>query len=1565
MNDLFLHRPELLTSIDIHQLPFLSCKAMDNSYASRSQTPLGLQSSDLLATAQNHDRQPLCGDSAGWGPFSSDRWDFTPCFMDFWVTGVATYGILFGLGAIWWLLRRNKARETAKDWHFWSKLGIVSALALTTSLEASLLVEYLPGIWLHDFRFWTPILTLLSLIVIGVAHYLEHERSRVPNGVILFYWLFFIVAYAVKTRSLVSRGQFEEQLPYAFTFTVSFGLAVLELALEWLVPKRRSAYDRLEEEQLSPIEFANVFSVLTFSWVTPMMKYGYHKYLTEDDLWPLRTRDQTGTTSAKFESAWQKELDTNHPSLWIAMFRAFWAPYFRAAIFKTFHDVLQFVQPQLLRLMITWVDSYRKEKTPEPVAKGAAIALGMLAVATIQTTMLHQYFQRAFETGMRIKSSLTAAIYRKTMVLSNEARASQSTGQIVNLMAVDSQRLQDLTQYGQQLYSAPLQIILCMASLYQLVGISMLAGVGVMLVMIPINGLIARIMKGLQKTQMKNKDSRTRLMTEILNNMKSIKLYAWTTAYMAKLNYVRNQQELKTLQKIGAASALANFTWSTTPFLVSCLTFAVFVMTNDRPLSSDLVFPALALFNLLTFPLAMLPMVISAIVEATVAVERLTAFFRSNELQSDAIIIEPEAEDPGDETVSVIEGSFSWGREAELRLKDINYIAKKGELNCIVGRVGAGKSSLLLSLLGDMYKHKGTITLHGKVAYVAQQPWVMNASVKDNVTFGYRWDAQFYEQTMQACGLKEDLDALPDGDDTEVGERGISLSGGQKARLTLARAVYARADIYLLDDILSAVDQHVGRHIINEVLGQNGLLATKTRILATNSIPVLREADHVCLIQDGSIIETGTYAEAMATDGLIRQIVFSSSSQDQSGAVTPEDDDAQTIVEDVSSSSIEADGQEAGEAVQEGHDTLAPIKPVPTGCDRKVSLRRASSASFHGPRGKLLDEETGGRRSDSKPKSKEHVEQGKVRWDVYFEYAKAANLPAVAIYLMAMISAQILSFGGSFWLKHWAEVNDDYGGNPDVGKYIGIYFAFGVGGAGVVVVQTLILWILCSIHASKNLHERMAHAIFRSPMSFFDTTPTGRILNRFSSDIYRVDEVLARTFNMLFASSARSMFTLILIAYPTPAFIALIIPLLGLYLFIQRYYLRTSRELKRLDSVTKSPIYAHFQETLGGLSTIRAYRQQRRFERENEWRMDANLRAYFPSINANRWLAVRLEFIGSIIIFAAAALAVISVWNGSKLSASLVGLTLSYALQITQSLNWIVRQTVEVETNIVSVERVLEYARLPSEAPETIAKRRPAASWPAEGAVDFFNYSTKYREGLDNVLKNISLDIKPHEKIGIVGRTGAGKSSLTLALYRLIEPTSGRIAIDNVDISKIGLMDLRQRLAIIPQDAAIFEGSVRDNLDPNHIHDDTELWDALQRSRLRDHISKMDGGLDAKIYEGGSNLSSGQRQLVSLARAVLTPSNILVLDEATAAVDVETDAALQQELRGSIFKYRTIITIAHRINTIMDSDRIVVLKAGEIQEFDTPSALLKKKGLFYDLAKEAGLAGQAPSDETE
>ena len=927
------------------------------------QSPSYLHATYLASTS--HHGHPLCGNAEGWGPLSPHRWDLTPCFLDTWILLVSAWGILGGAGAIWYLYAKGTPQAVKKDWHFYAKLAVIGCIAATTAAQAVLQVGLFPGVWMGDIRFWTTVANLCSFGVVAYVQYLEHWRSRNPNAVVLLFWLFLLIVYGIKLRSLVSQHMFKHHLPYFVVYTASVGLAAMELVLEWLVPKRLSAYDALGDEDECPVEYANIFSALTFSWMTPLMQYGYKEFLTQDDLWNLRKRDTTKATSIVFEAAWKLELEKKKPNLWIAMFRSFGGPYFRGAVIKTGSDTLAFVQPQLLRLLISFVDSYRPGKVPQPAIKGAAIALAMFAVSVAQTAFLHQYFQRAFESGMRVKSALTAAIYQKSMRLSNEGRAAKSTGDIVNYMAVDTQRLQDLTQYGQQLWSAPFQITLCLISLYQLVGVSMFAGLGAMLLMIPINGFIARISKSLQKRQMKNKDARTRLMTEILNNMKSIKLYAWTTAFMNKLNVIRNDQELHTLRKIGAVTAIANFTWSTTPFFVSCSTFAVFVATQNKPLSTEIVFPALTLFNLLTFPLAVLPMVITAIIEASVAVTRLTSYLVAPELQPDAVL-HSESVGAGEESVRIRDATFTWNTEDATRnvLSDISFTAHKGELSCIVGRVGAGKSSFLATMLGDLHKVKGEVIMRGVSAYVAQSPWVMNASVRENIVFGYRWDPVFYDKTVKACALTEDFAQLPDGDQTEVGERGISLSGGQKARLTLARAVYARADIYLLDDVLSAVDQHVGRHIIDNVLGAKGLLAGKTRILATNSIPVLMEAHYIVLLREGRIVERGTYEQVGAMRGEIANLMKTIQGEDAESEATDRpsptaSSESSTVYATEAVEEPVVDVEEA----QEGLAQLAPIRPgggKVGGVGRKessVTLRRASTASFRGPRGGGGDEE--------------------------------------------------------------------------------------------------------------------------------------------------------------------------------------------------------------------------------------------------------------------------------------------------------------------------------------------------------------------------------------------------------------------------------------------------------------------------------------------------------------------------------------------------------------------------------------------------------------------------------
>jgi ATP-binding cassette subfamily C (CFTR/MRP) protein 1 len=1218
----------------------------------------------------------------------------------------------------------------------------------------------------------------------------------------------------------------------------TFALSIVIFVLETFVPKKQSPYMAVGHDKEYPSEYSNIFAQLSFSWLTPLMKHGWKSYITEDDLWDLPKQNTTKENGEAFSKNWVEETHKPSPSVWKALIKSFGGSYLSYVPLKLFSDALGYAQPQLLRMLIAFVESYQTDK-PQPPVKGFSIALAMFCVSLTQSVGNNQFMNSVFELGLRVKAGLTSVIYKKSLRLSNEARSGASTGDIVNYMVVDTQRVSDLSRQGFQLWSAPFQIILCMISLYQLLGWVGFAGVAVMGIMIPINMMIAKEQKRLQKIQMKNKDARIRCTTEILVNIKSIKLYAWSIAFAEKLGLIRSK-ELKTLRRIGITQAASRFTWNSTPFFVAFSTFTLFVLVQDTALTVDLVFPALTLFNMLTQPLTQLPNVISALVESAVAIKRLRTFFVAHELQEDAVRLLPAAKKYGQRTVHVSGASFSWGgADAQQILSDIDFTARKGQLNCIVGRVGSGKSSLLHGMLGDLHKLSGEVTVRGRIAFVAQNAWIMNASVRDNILFGNKFNSQLYEKTIKACALSEDLAILPDGDLTEVGEKGISLSGGQKARVQLARAVYSQADIYLLDDVLSAVDQHVGRHIINEVLGSRGLLRDKTRILATNSIPVLREANYISMIKGGEITEQGYYQELMMKGGETADLIktLKSDDSDNEMLITASSSTSTTPTNPTSGMDIDYKESDSDMEMEMESDEELDVYPAGTLPEKEFglldnsstsTLTRVSLSSIGRPN--KNDEELALIPSRPRGQTKEVSQKGKVKWSVYGAYANACNPKAIAVWLLTVVAVQSLNVSASIWLKNWSEGNEKTGTNGNIGKNVGIYFALGISASVMIAIQTIFMWVFCAIQASRALHDRMAHAIFRSPMSFFETTPVGRILNRFSADMFRVDEAIGKSFSEFFTMLARAVFTLVVIIFTVPVFIIVLIPLGTLYLYIQRFYLRTNRELKRLESVSRSPIYAHFGETLSGLSTIRAYAQTGRWSSENESRVDANLRAFFPAVHANRWLGIRLEFIGALVVFSSASLSIYSVitYGAKGPSSGMIGLAMSYALQITQALNWLVRISVEVETNVVSVERVLDYTtNLDQEAADIVPENRPSASWPKDGAVEFDQYSMRYRPGLKLVLKDIALSFKGGEKIGVVGRTGAGKSSLTLALFRIVEAAEGRISIDDIDTSSIGLEDLRSRLAIIPQDAALFEGTVRDNLDPAGHKSDEELWSAL------------------------------------------------------------------------------------------------------------------------------------------
>ncbi|KAF9329230.1 hypothetical protein BG006_007662 [Podila minutissima] len=1442
-------------------------------------------------------------------------------------------------------------------------MGIALLITVTSmsSLRAFLLDQKHTHVRMETVASFIEINGFIFALVVAM---IENSRSFRSSNVLLVFWLLVIVSTAIKLRTVLvrcptdSNGHQEEDSIEERLVSVKSVLSVLVFVLECV---RKDAGIRLGQDmhEKCPEDEANIFSIASFHWVTGLMRKGYAKPLTMDDLWALRKEDQSKNVSLTFAEAWERELGKPNPSLVRALSTAFGKPFYIAGLWKAINDILGFAQPVLLKEMLRFVMSYKKGEQPQPIHRGYTIAGLMFVCSLSQTTVLHQYFHLCLRTGMHIRAGLVTAIYQKSLRLSNSARQEFTVGEIVNHMSIDAQRVQDLVTYLHVVWSGLFQIAIALYLLYDTMGWAIFAGVAIMICTIPLNARLSVYMKNFQQQQMKNKDTRIKLMNEILNGIRVIKLYAWEGTFLQKVLTVRNDYELATMKKIGYLSAVQSFTWACTPFMVSLSTFTVYALIMKRPMTTDIVFPSIALFNMLQFPLAMFPNVISSSVEAYVAMGRVYKFLTSAEVDPDAIIVEDCPRSSSDlqsatdkYTIIATDASYSWYKNGNPVISGINVALKNDSLLTVIGRVGSGKSSLVAALCGDLERVSGEIRIRGSVAFVPQQAWIMNDTLRANILFGNTYDPVLYEKTIEACCLQPDFDMLLGGDMTEIGERGINLSGGQKARISLARAVYAQADIYLFDDILAAVDAHVGRTIFDKVVGPKGMLKNKSRVFVTHQIQYLSQSTQIMLLRDGKVVEQGDYQMLMNNASGVCQLVREYGlAHSQEITENPSMDDHVFLEEDIVERQLGSNDENSFLSTTPRSLRRGSIKST---ASSNTLLRRASVVSTRPP----VDPKATAlaKPNSANLMSEEQMKQGSVSRSVYLAYAKACSYTAVISYFVSMVFSQTSSIATSLWLTYWSSKNDVENNQDSPLFYIGVYALLGVTYAFLTVFQAIILQVHCGIRSARVMHQEMLHSVLRSPMMFFDTTPMGRILNRFSKDQSIIDEVLPRSFSGYFRTMFQVIAVLVVVTLSTPSFVVVIVPFGLIYLWLQRYFLATSRELRRLDSVSRSPVFAHFQETLGGISTIRAYRQQNRFVLGNEHRLDQNLRAFYPSIAGNRWLAFRLEVLSSVIIFGSAFLSVVSLARGLVVNPGLVGLSLSYALNITQTMNWMVRQYSEIESNIVSVERLKEYVELPQEAPEIVPDHRPPQHWPDQGCVDFVNYETRYRPGLELVLRGVNCSIRSHEKIGICGRTGAGKSSLTLSLFRIIESVRGQIIVDGVDISALGLYDVRSRFSIIPQDPVLFAGTIRFNLDPLGTRSDVELWQALEDSYLKEYVSQMEGGLNGVVLEQGENFSVGQRQLICLARALLRKTSLLVLDEATAAIDLETDALVQKIIRQK-FCDCTILTIAHRINTVMDSDRIMVLDQGQVAEFDTPANLLADQGsIFYSLAKQSGNA---------
>ncbi|KFQ18484.1 Multidrug resistance-associated protein 6, partial [Merops nubicus] len=1403
----------------------------------------------------------------------------------------------------------------------------------------------------------------ISPAVVGITTILamfltqaERMMGIQSSGVLLIYWLLSfmaaVVVFSSKVQHAVERGFLEDLFHHITTYLYA-SLVLGELVLFCLVDHPPFFSKAVNNPNECPEASTSFLSKITYWWFSGLLWKGFQQSLGVDDLWPVRKEDSSEEIVAWAEREWKKCHSRTQQKMESATFKksqksaagiaeaeetkvllqsehiqsrpllkAFWSMFGTYFLLSTvclvICDVFLFSIPKFLSLFLEFI-----EDQEAPSWHGYFYAFTMFLLACLQTLFEQRYMYMCVFLGLRLKTAVTGLVYRKILALSNASRKAATVGEIVNLVSVDTQKLMDLIIYFNGTWLAPIRIIICFVFLWQLLGPSALTSIPVFLFLLPLNFVITKKRSQFQETQMKYKDERAKLTNAILSDIKVIKLYGWEKAFMEKVLGIRRQelQALKTSQILFSAS-LASFHSST--FLIAFVMFAVYTMVdNTHVLDAQKAFVSLTLINILNTAHSFLPFSINAAVQAKVSVNRLAAFLSLEELAPENS--SRNTSDCVQASITIRNGTFCWSKENSPCLRRIDLTIPQGSLLAVVGQVGAGKSSLLSALLGELEKMDGSVTMKDTTAYVPQQAWIQNASVEDNILFGKEMDEMWFNRVIDACALQPDLECFPAGQKSEIGEKGINISGGQKQRVNLARAVYQNASIYLLDDPLSAVDAHVGQHIFEHVLGPNGLLKDKTRVLVTHTISILPQVDNIVFLVDGTISEVGSYQELLQRNGAFAEFLHSHiTAEEKAGAGFP-------------GNTNELESFFLGLSVRSFLNIILNFKEVvKSAMERKTIPESQDCTTAAATEGRLTQGEK--------------TQRGRVNTSTYTAYLKATGLPLCAYIILLFTCQQALSFSRGYWLSMWTDDPAHNGTQQHTELRVGVFGALGVIQALGRFASTAAVF-LGGVLASHRLFVQLLRNVVRSPMVFFEQTPIGNLLNHFSREMDAIDSVIPDKLKSLlgFLFNLLEIYLVIIVATPWAAMA--IVPLTVLYAAFQHFYVITSCQLRRTEAASRSPIYSHISETFQGSSVIRAYKDQERFILKNNFLVDENQRLCFPGAVADRWLATNLEFLGNgIVLFAA----LFAAMGRTYLSPGTAGFSISCALQITGVLNWMVRSWTEIENNIVSVERVRGYLRTPKEAPWTQNGKLQDQVWLTEGRIEFRNYSLRYRPKLELALKHINLTINGQEKIGITGRTGAGKSTLAVGLLRLVEAAEGAILIDGLDIAQLGLHDLRTKITVIPQDPVLFSGSLRMNLDPLNQYTDADIWTALELTQLKNFVADLPDQLEYKCTDQGENLSTGQKQLVCLARALLQKAKIVILDEATAAVDFETDLQIQSTLRTQ-FRDSTVLTIAHRINTIMDCDRILVLENGQIAEFDTLEHLIAQKGLFYRLMEESGL----------
>ncbi|XP_062388680.1 multidrug resistance-associated protein 1 [Sardina pilchardus] len=1372
----------------------------------------------------------------------------------------------------------------------------------------------------------SPIIRGLTMVLAITVIQVERLRGCRSSVFLFLFWTMAVVCSIIPLRAniqTIMEEGFSTNAMRFVAFFVYFSLQLAQMILSCFADQRPRTRKPIFVKNPCPEEDASFLSRLLFWWYSGLMVKGYRSPLKAEDLWPLREKDTSDKIIADLEDEWAKQcakLQQQEKTLNAAqavgyklteqtqllrklrkeqssgfcllrMLARNVGPCFLAGtLCLVIHDAFMFSVPQVLSLLLGFV---RDEDAP--LWKGYLFAFLMFLLSCMQSLFNHQYMYTCFTVGMRVKTAVMGLIYRKCLVINSAARRTCTVGEIVNLVSADTQKLMDFVVYFNAVWVAPIEIALCLFFLWQRLGPSALAGIATVILIFPLNGFIAKMRSKLQ-VQMKYMDGRIRLMNEILGGIKILKFYAWEKAFLERVIGYR-ENELKALKKSQILYSISFASFNASSFLIAFAMFGVYVLIDERNvLDAQKVFVSMALINILKTPLSQLPFAMSTTMQAVVSLKRLGKFLCQDELKLDSVEKAPFS--PDGDGVTIENGTFSWAKDGPPCLRRINVRVPRGSLVAVVGHVGSGKSSLLSAMLGETERRKGHVTVKGSVAYVPQQAWIQNATLRDNIVFGQEKKDMWYQRVIEACALLPDLEILPGGDATEIGEKGLNLSGGQKQRVSLARAVYRRADVYLLDDPLSAVDAHVGQHIFDRVVGPRGVLKNKTRVLVTHGLSFLPQVDLILVMVDGEITEAGSFPELIARKGAFAEFIKAFAISERRESSTHKG--TRKSVSRLSMTDFSIDlSQEQLISGDMGSASLQNMEAIP---DSEQEQEQEEL-------GKLTEAD------------KAHT--GRVKLEMYVEYFKTVGLRLTIPILLLYVFQQAASLGYNYWLSVWADDPIINGTQHDTDLKLSVFGALGFA-QGTAIFGTTVAISLGGIIAARHLHLDLLNNVLRSPMSFFECTPSGNLLNRFSKEIDAIDCMIPDGLRMM----------------------------LG-YVFklLESFYVATSCQLRRLESVSRSPIYTHFNETVQGASVIRAFGEQPRFILQADSRVDHNQTSYFPRFVATRWLAVNLEFLGNLLVLAAA---ILSVWGRATLSPGIVGLAVSHSLQVTGILSWIVRSWTDVENNIVSVERVKEYAETPKEAPWQLENSPMPTNWPRTGTIEFREYGLQYRKGLDWALKEITILIKEREKVGIVGRTGAGKSSLTQGIFRILEAAKGEIHIDGINIAEMGLHELRSRITIIPQDPVLFSGTLRMNLDPFDGYSDEEVWRSLELAHLKNFVSGLPDKLYHECSEGGENLSLGQRQLVCLARALLRKTKILVLDEATAAVDVETDNLIQSTIRTQ-FEDCTVLTIAHRLNTIMDYTRVIVMERGYVVEMDSPSNLISQRGQFYRMCREAGL----------